>query len=804
MTVVDGSGARLNHPRPDKSPSGAGNSRLAGLLRRNRLAAGLTQEELADLAGVAVRTVRNLELGRVARPRRRTLEQIADRLGLTEADRHRLLDTRPAADDPADPSGVSLPGALPDFVGRHGPLRRITALAGPGGPRTVVLAGPPGIGKTSLAVRAAGALAPMFPTGAFFVSLRGMDDEPTTTADALSQVLAALGLESFPETVDGRTAAWRRVTGGGRGLLVLDNARDEAQVRPLLPAGSGWLTLVSSRNTLGGLSAAEHIVLGTLTDREAYGLLTEAVGADRIEMEPAAAAELARLCGGLPLALRVAANRLVIRPEWSVQALTERLRDEQHRLDRLHVGDLGVRSAFELSYRLLDEPARRTLRSLSAAPLPTYSPELVAALLDVDVPTAEENLDALVDAGLVNPSQVTGRFTLHDLLALFARARAGTEDDPADRLAAQDRLATHVLTRCTAAGLWLEPDQPRPPATPAGAFAGPVEGPVAGPVAGASAGPVAGASAGAFAGAFAGAEAALAWLDAEQAALWWAVRHVAARKRPAAVLAAARDLYWYSDRRHAALPWPEFFQLAVDAATALGDPRAEATQENNLGWALRLTRGSPDAAYGHHVKALRLGRAAGDATVVGWALRYLAAVLIARGDTGTAMSHLVEAETIFAGLRDRLAGIVVARAQAELLRSGGDLLAAQDVLEAALARWQSEVADHLAGFAVRGYLRSQLGMVLAELGETTRARTILTEALADFAAGDDPAESGAAHLALAEIAITEGDRDSAAEHLDRAAAVFVAAGERHRLADVSRVRRRTTELGDTPRPRSPS
>ncbi|WP_306204722.1 ATP-binding protein [Actinoplanes sp. RD1] len=698
---------------------------VADLLRRHRLAAGLTQEELAGRAGVAVRTVRNLELGSVSRPRRHTLQQLADELRLTGPERTRLLDTRqgvaPGAFEPlAGPSVVSLPPGLPDFTGREEPLRQITARATGAGTPWVVIAGPPGIGKTSLAVRAAHRLAPAFPAGVFFVSLRGMDDEPTSTTDALSQVLAALGVARMPEAADERMAAYRALTGSGRGLLVLDNARDEAHVRPLLPAGAGWVTLITSRSPLGGLSAAERIVLGVLSAQESYGLLARAVGADRINLEPAAATELARLCGGLPLALRVAANRLAVRPEWSVQSLAERLRDEQHRLDQLHVGDLGVRSAFELSYRLLDAPARRTLRLLSVAPLPLWPIPLVAALTGVDEVTAERHLDTLVDAGLLDPAQATGQFARHDLLALFAAGRSAAEDDPAERLAAQDRLAGHLLGRCTAAGAWLEPEPSRPD------------------------------------GVFPDAPAALAWLDGSKGALWWAVRHAAAQGRYREVLTAARDLYWYSDRRHGALPWSEFFHLAVHAARALGDVAAESRQENNLGWALRLVEDRPAQAYPHHVTALRLARAAGDRTSEGWALRYLGAVLALRGDLDGAMEQLARARDIFAELGDRLAGVVVARARAELLRSRGDLAAAHDVLTAALAGW-NDLAGRLSGLSVRGYLRTQLGLVQVGLGEPGRALETLEAALADFAAGDDAGDSGTVHLTLARLALDNPD-----------------------------------------------
>jgi len=818
MTVVDGSGVRV-----------------ADLLRRHRLSAGFTQEELAGRAGVAVRTVRNLELGRVRRPRRHTLEQLADQLRLSAVERSRLLDARPpgAGADPHRPSDrpstVSLPAALTDFTGRKEPLRRIAALAAGAGMRTVVIAGPPGVGKTSLAVQAAHELAGAFPAGVFFVSLRGTDDVPASPADALGQVLAALGVAHLPQTADDRTAAYRTATSRGGGLLVLDDARDEARVRPLLPAGPGWLTLVTSRGPLPGMSA-ERIVLDALGEPESHLLLSRAVGADRIATEPAAAAELSRLCGGLPLALRVTANRLIIRPEWSVHSLVDRLRDERHRLDLLHVGDLGVRSAFELSYRRLDAPARRTLRLLSVAPLPAWSGPLVAALTGTDELTAECTVDRLVDVGLVNAAQSRDRVSLHDLMALFAAGRSAAEDNPGERLAAQDRLCEHLLRRCSEAGVWGDPDRP----VPAGAVGAPAGSngastAEAGSFAGSSGAPTG------RAGGFAGRAQAIAWLDQEKAGLWWAIRHAAARGRYGAVLSAARDLFWYCDHRHAALPWTELFHLAVHAARALGDVRQEARQENNLGWALRVVQHRPEQAYPHHVTALRLAREAADRSGEGRALSYLGAVLATRGDTGGAMARLDEAWQIFAELGDRPAGAMVARARAEMLRLLGDAAAARDVIEAALGGAGDHLpapggaaadhrpaaggigGDHLPaadgiagdeatavpgvpqklGFVVLGQLRIELGLAQAALAEPASAVATLTAALADFAAGDHAGGSGAAHLALANLASAAGKHRTTAYHLIRAAAFFTDAQNRGGLAEVHRVRRASVAHRDT-------
>ncbi|KXK60162.1 hypothetical protein AWW66_20325 [Micromonospora rosaria] len=727
--------------------------RLGTLLRRHRTAAGLTQEELADLAGVAVRTVRNLELGRVARPQRRTVEELADRLGLSESDRSRLVAVARGGDvedvdDADDEQAGSLPGDLADFTGRAEELGRLAEEAESAGRagamRIVVVSGPPGVGKTSLVVHAAYEQARRFPRGSFFVDLRGMDDEPTTLAQALDQLLTALGVAQLPPSTDARLTLYRALSADRRGLLVLDNARDEAQVRPLLPSGPGWLVLVSSRNTLAGLAGAHRVPLRELTDAETHTLLTEAVGGGRIAEESAAAVELGRLCGGLPLALRVAANRLAVRPEWSVQSLVERLRDEQRRLDLLRAGDIEVRSAFELSYRLLDGPARRAFRLLGAVRLPGYSAPVVAALTDEPVPVTEDRLDALVDAGLLTAAAIPGRYALHDLLAIFAAERIDEEETAADREAARERLAGHLLGRTAAAEGWLDPACPAP-------------------------GP-----------GFPTATAAVSWLDTERPAWWWAVRYVAARGRHHDVLAAARHLYWYSDRRHLAVPWDELFALGVRAAQAIGDPVAEATQRNNLGWALHLVNDELDAAYAQHSAALALAEAAGDRRTIAWSRCYLAGLLRKRDDpvaTAQAVEHFRTARGLLWEVDDKLGWIVASYSLSDLLRSIGQLDEALRMVQDAHDGWATALPDRLSSRPLRGWMRLRLGLLQADCDRFAEAEATLLAAIEDFVAGDDPNGNGRVHLSLAEVLLRAGEPDRARDLLDRATSLLEAVND---------------------------
>ncbi|MER7167928.1 tetratricopeptide repeat protein [Micromonospora sp. NPDC000207] len=736
--------------------------RLGALLRRHRTAAGLTQEELADLAGVAVRTVRNLELNRVARPQRRTVVELADRLGLSEPDRSHLLAVARGGgdvDDPDGPPAGSLPGDLADFAGRADELARLgeqAELAGRNGTgRVVVVSGPPGVGKTSLVVHSAYEQAGRFPRGPLFVDLRGMDDEPTTLAQALDQLLTTLGVAQPPSSTDARLTQYRALTADRRGLLVLDNARDETQVRPLLPSGPGWLVLVSSRSVLAGLAGAHRLPLRVLSDAEAHTLLTEAVGVGRIDDESAAAVELGRLCGRLPLALRVAANRLAVRPEWSVQALVDRLRDEQRRLDLLRAGDIEVRSAFELSYRLLDGPTRRAFRMLGAVCLPQYSAPVVAALTGEPVGVTEDRLDALADAGLLTAATTAGRYVLHDLLALFAAERFTGEESTSDQGAARDRLARHLLGRLAQAEGWLDPTCAEPPPG------------------------------------FPTATSALSWLDTDRPGWWWAIRYAAARGCHRRVMAAAGQLYWYSDRRHLAVPWAELFGLAVRAAQAVGDPVAEATHRNSRGWALHLVDGRVDEAYAEYRTALALGEAAGDLRTVGWSRCYLAGLVRCRSDPGSpeqAAEHLRAGRDLLAEAGDKLGWIVASYSLSDQLRSLGRFDEALNLVTEAYAGWSTALPDRLSSRPLRGWMRVRLGVLQADLGRFDDAEGTLTEAIDDFVTGDDPNATGRVYLSLAEVLLRRGDPGRARSMLDRATEILAAAHDVSSTQHAQRVR----------------
>jgi transcriptional regulator with XRE-family HTH domain len=428
------------------SPSPA--VRLGDLLRAARQKRGLTLEELCGQAGLGVRTLGDLERHRIARPQRRTIEALVVALDLDDPERDAIwAAARPSAGVPeaapssGGPTGgatsAALFGSLPfddlpadpgRLVGRDDELAELhawidsSAQSRPA-PWPVIVSGLPGAGKTAFARQASRDLAEHFPGGRLVVDLGGSTDAPTTVTDALHELLERSGVprEQIPESAEDRGRLLRAQVGDRAMLIVLDDARDETQVRPLLPDSTRVLVVITSRRSLVGLDAAHRIALRELRPLAAVAMLETLAGRDRIAAEPAAAAALARLCGYLPLALGVAAKRLTIRPRWTVGDHVDRLSYQDERLSRLTAGDLRVHEVFERSYRHLSTEQQRVFRYLAVTPPGGVVPELAAVLLDCGADEAEEALEDLTDAGMLSPDVPTGRYVLNPLLRLYAR-----------------------------------------------------------------------------------------------------------------------------------------------------------------------------------------------------------------------------------------------------------------------------------------------------------------------------------------------------------------------------------------------
>jgi len=462
-----------------------GESRLVGLedLYAAELAAGQAGAIVPELAELAARhPLRERLQGHLMvalyrsgrRPEalavyRRTRAAMVDELGLEPGPELQRVEQAVLAGEveevpvgPAAPAAApaQLPADIPDFVGRADHVStvcdRLTAANGD----TVAAAtifGKPGVGKTTLAVHVAHRLRERFPDGQLYVNLRGATLRPLDTADVLARFLRALDVpgSAVPEDADERAALYRSRLAGRRLLVLLDDAAGPHQVRPLLPGAAGCAMLVTSRGRLDGLANARPLNLDVLGGGQAVALLAAVAGPDRVAAEADVAVRIVALCGCLPLAVRIAGARLAARPHWPLARLAAGLADERHRLDQLRVGDLEVRASFALSHDGLPEPARRAFGLLGLLDAPDFPAWTAAALLDTDQAMAEDLLEVLVDAQLVDVVERDEvgqlRYRFHDLLRAYARELVA--DEPAaGRVAALRRVVGGWLNLAQEAG----------------------------------------------------------------------------------------------------------------------------------------------------------------------------------------------------------------------------------------------------------------------------------------------------------------------------------------------------------------
>ncbi|MBA2951785.1 ATP-binding protein [Streptomyces himalayensis] len=430
---------------------------LRGLRQQGRL----TIEELAEASGVSVRAIGDMERGRSRVPQRRTVMALADGLGLADAEREALL----AAARAGRPAGAvaivtgqaprQLPPDLATFRGRTEALASVDGLtsqvAGQGGHVVVsAIGGMAGVGKTTLAVHWAHQVADRFPDGQLYVNLRGFEDtgRPLDPGEALGGFLRALGVPSsdVPRGTAERSALFRAHTTSRRLIVVLDNARNEEQVRPLLPASAGCLTIITSRSRLSGLAVAEGASLVTLdvwTRQEALAGLAARIGEERCRAEPEAAAELVELCGFLPLAVAIVGAQLSASPEVPLRLGVRELREARPRLDALSADDpqVDVRAVFSWSYRALTPSTARFFRYLALHPGPSMSTEAAASLAGADLAAARRQVRALTSVNLLS-RDADGRYVLHDLVRAYGTELVEREGD--DRLGAERRLMDYL------------------------------------------------------------------------------------------------------------------------------------------------------------------------------------------------------------------------------------------------------------------------------------------------------------------------------------------------------------------------
>lgn len=347
------------------------------------------------------------------------------------------------------PPPAQLPYTTSDFTGRDQDTEDLLRTLRPDGAETVVISavgGIGGVGKTALALHAAHRLRAHFPDGQLYANLRGVREDPALPASVLAAFLRALGVldSAIPEGAEERAALYRSRLAGRRVLLVLDDARDIGQIEPLLPGSSACAVLVTSRSTLPELPAALRIRLDVLSSADAVSLLGRILGEARIAAEPAEAAAMAALCGGLPLALRIAGSRLATRPGWSLAAFLGLLEGRRSPFSATAAGEDGVEACFRLSYELLGAEEARLFRLLALPDQEDAEPADAAALTGLAYERAEECLERMTGLGLLE-SPAPGRYRFHDLLRAFARARSAEEDGPGEQAAALSRLCDHFL-----------------------------------------------------------------------------------------------------------------------------------------------------------------------------------------------------------------------------------------------------------------------------------------------------------------------------------------------------------------------
>ncbi|MGN9843663.1 ATP-binding protein [Nonomuraea sp. H19] len=418
---------------------------LGALLRGWRERALLTQEQLAEKAGLNVRTVRRLETGALWQPRTKSILLLAKALELDTEERATLATaTRglPAPAESYDPAAVTIPRQLPaDVAALVGRGRELAVLERHQSANTVTvvsLDGMAGTGKTALAVHAAHRLAPRFPDGQLFVNLHGHAQAmtPVEPGEALARMLRTLGVpgEHIPGHVDDRAALYRSVLADRKVLIVLDDAADERQIHPLLPAGPGCRVIVTSRRRLTCLGETRSLSLETLPVAKAVALFTRMAGRERVTDAPLnVLAEVVQRCGLLPLAIRIATVRLRTHPAWSVRHLLDRLADDP--LAELKAGRHSVTAALDLSYGRLSPDQRRAYRLLGSRTSADFGVDAAAALLGTTALQARRLLDQLSDVHLLQ-EPAPSRYRLHDLVRDHASAVHAGRTNPAVRASA--------------------------------------------------------------------------------------------------------------------------------------------------------------------------------------------------------------------------------------------------------------------------------------------------------------------------------------------------------------------------------
>ena len=729
---------------------------FAGLLRELRVAARLTQEELAEAAGVSPRTVSDLERGVSQRAHKDTARLLADALHLIGPDRTRFEavargrepgDTVPGA---AAAATRTLPRDIASFTGRQQELAQLAeAAAGAGGVVGIhAIGGMAGVGKTAFAVHAAHQLADRFPAGQIFLPLHWHTpgQQPVEPADALASLLLTAGVPAaqIPPGLEARMALWRDRLAGQQLLLVLDDAAGSEQVLPLLPGSGGSLVLVTSRRHLSALEEATAVSLDTLPSGEAAGLLVRLAGRAGLRPDDPAVAELIRLCGYLPLAIGMVARQLHHHPAWTATGRAAELASARDRLELMVTENLSVAAAFNLSYADLTEDQQRLFRRLGLHPGTDIDAYAAAALDGTDLGPARRGLEALYDQYLLTePAQ--GRYRLHDLIREHARGMADRLDPDGDRDGAITRLLDYYQhTAARADALITRQDRPAPAAAVV-RLALPEP---------------------------AGHEQALAWARAERANLLACLDHAIGTGQHARVTALTAGL---AGLLRCDGPWADAIirhTAAIQAASQVGDLSGQAAALRNLGIVRRLTSDFPAAAQAlEHALASyrdlddRLGQAS--------TLRELGIVLALTDDFPGAARALEQALDIHRDLGDRLGQADTVRDLGEVRRVTGDYPAAAHAVEQALGLYR-DLGDRVG----QADALNKLGAVRWATGDYPAAARTLEQALDLYRDLGNRVGQANALKNLGDVRRATGDYPGAARALGQALDIYRELGDR--------------------------
>jgi DNA-binding SARP family transcriptional activator/tetratricopeptide (TPR) repeat protein len=676
------------------------------------------------------------------------------------------LPSAPRSAPPATPA--QLPPDTPGFAGRVSALRRLDAVSAERSPgtRVVVLSGTAGVGKTALAVHWAHAVAGEFPGGQLYVNLRGFDPTgtPVTPAEAVRGFLEALEVPAarIPTTLQAQAGLYRSLLAGRRVLVVLDNARDAEQVRPLLPGAPAGVVVVTSRDQLAGLvvAGAHPLAVDLLDDAEAHTVLRRRIGAARTAAEPAAVREIAGLCARLPLALAVVAARAATYPGFGLAALAAQLRDARGGLDEFSGTDpaTDARAVFSWSYLRLDPAAARLFRLLGLHPGPDIGTRAAASLAGVPAGRARPILSELAQAHLV-AEHAPGRYSVHDLLRAYAAELVHEAESPAERAAATHRRLGHYAHTAYHADGFLDPRLEVPPALtplPPGAESERITDH----------------------------EHALAWFRAEHRVLLQAVHADVAFDARVWELAwsmcrfLAMQGHWHDEG--------DVLAAALAAARRLGDERKQAFAHLHLG-GTHVRFGRHAEAHADLRAALRLSGAAGDVVGRAYAHRQCAWLLDRQGRVADALAHAEQALDLFRAAGHRAGQATALNAVGWFRTLLGEHAVAIEYCQQALDL-QTLLADHM-GAAQSWH---SIGYARKQLGEFSRAITCYENALELVHRNGNLVTEARALIELANLRRELGDVESARSGWQQAHDILAhlahpeAAEVRTRLAEADR------------------